>query len=582
MATLTKPRNLIEPQQDSINTEPTYQPTGLTQEQVMKNLSNFGYQAPTQTTPQVGGAVTRTGIISQDGTTPISAGTIGTVKPLNLAPTPIPNGGEALSSITTAVKESGMQTKLEEATANAEAEKNTGEKNIRDLYNEIAGVQDKAVSFEEQANLAKKEQRVTDYTNELEGLERSELNEIRALEQGVGTGMSTQGKAEAIAAVRRKYAFQKADVALLQSAANRDFQTAQNIINRKIELKLEPLKLKLENEKFFYEENREDFNKKEEREYKAKLAADERAIKKVEANGTQINDWIGEAIKNGQPELVEEFGKLDPESPTFMKDIASVQSKFINYDKIQDRRIKKAQAEKLEAEVKAMTESSGGNADDLTAYASRLAADGKLPNPSELKQSNLTVGQVAQAARLIPQPKGYIADNSTGVKPTTVSTAEQEDFSRLYNITQNIKQLKILENKRSEGLISGTLGKIFGAEDQERYLTLRKTIVDDMSRMQSGAALTQDEVNFYQDYLPGRYGEITPFQFGADSQQRIDDFATNMNSKLQERLNNRGISIYGYSTVEHNGKNYVVGSKIKLSNGKEGIVLPGGYINELN
>jgi hypothetical protein len=275
--------------------------TGLTKEQVLKNLSDFGYQAPTQST--VGGAFTRKGIISQDGTMPISAGTIGTVKPLNLAPTPIPNGGDALSSITTAVKESGVQSKLEQQTKEAEGEKDTGEKNIRDLYNQIAGVQDTAVSFEEKQALDKKEQRATDYTNQLEGLERSELNEIRALEQGVGTGMSTQGKAESIAAVRRKYAFQKADVALLESAANRDFETAQNIITRKIDLALQPLKTKLEIEKFFYEENSENFTTAEQRQYDSMLKREEREIKKVEDDMTNLENTKIKLLEIGKDKL---------------------------------------------------------------------------------------------------------------------------------------------------------------------------------------------------------------------------------------------------------------------------------------
>jgi uncharacterized protein YaaN involved in tellurite resistance len=206
-----------------------------------------------------------------------------------------------------------------------------------------------------------------------------------------------------------------------------------------------------------------------------------------------------------------------------------------------------------------------------------MASTGKLPSPTEVKASGLSVGQVAQMAREIPQAKGFIASSSTGVKDQKVPVTEQQDYQKLYNITENVKRLKKLDEERIGGLVSGTLGKIFGSEKQSEYLAVRKAIVDDISRMQSGAALTAEEVAFYEDYLPGRLSE--PLTFGQDSLAKINNFENLMNNRLQERLASNGLQIYGYSTIDVGNRSYKVGDTIELENGKKGTVLPGGYVS---
>jgi hypothetical protein len=209
-----------------------------------------------------------------------------------------------------------------------------------------------------------------------------------------------------------------------------------------------------------------------------------------------------------------------------------------------------------------------------------MASTGKLPSPTEVKASGLSVGQVAQMAREIPQPKGFIVSTSTGVKDQKTPATEQQDFQKLYNITQNVKRLAELDKKRIGGIAAGVLGKIGGSDIQSEYVAVRKSIVDDISRMQSGAALTEDEVAFYEDYLPGRFSE--PFGIGQDSNVVIQNFSNIMNNRLQERLASNGLSIYGYSTVDAGGKSYTIGDVIETEDGKRGVVLPGGKISTSN
>lgn len=96
--------------------------------------------------------------------------------------------------------------------------------------------------------------------------------------------------------------------------------------------------------------------------------------------------------------------------------------------------------------------------------------------------------------------------------------------------------------------------------------------------MQSGAALTEDEVAFYEDYLPGRFSES--FNLGQDSYKKIENFETIMNNRLKERLASNNLTIYGYSPITIGGEEYKVGDTI--TNGMQtGRINPDGTITIL-
>jgi hypothetical protein len=118
--------------------------------------------------------------------------------------------------------------------------------------------------------------------------------------------------------------------------------------------------------------------------------------------------------------------------------------------------------------------------------------------------------------------------------------------------------------------------KNLGSADQGSYLATRKAIVDDIQRMQSGAALTAEEQSFYADYLPGRLSES--FFLGQDSLKKIENFETIMNNKLDNKLRTYGLSIYGYSKVKIGDKEYTVGDLITNASGQVGRVNSDGSI----
>src|SRR3990167_9238652 len=193
--------------------------------------------------------------------------------PVTIPETPTSTGAAGLSAYASSVGEqekerAKIQAEQDAKAAEAQVGATEEKGKLQSLMDKVLGVQESRVGLEEEAKIGEKAQRVTTYTNQLEALERAEVNEMRALE---GSGLTDVQRGAKGLEIARQYAFQKADVALLQSAANRDLETAQNIINRRIELTLQPLQQQLEFTRFFYEQNREDLSKSEDRAFQFKI-----------------------------------------------------------------------------------------------------------------------------------------------------------------------------------------------------------------------------------------------------------------------------------------------------------------------
>ena len=308
---------------------------------------------------------------------------------------------------------------------------------------------------------------------------------------------------------------------------------------------------------------------------------------RAEAKKTNLqmaNQWAQTAFDNGQSTLAGKIMKLDQSSPTFQQDLSALQGQIVNTQlQMQQQSMRSQmyteslQQQKLLAELNPTGD--GEVSADLEAYGNEYAATGKLPPPSALKAAGLTAGQVADYAKQVPKANGVLVSKNTGAVDTRVGAAEQEDIKRLYNITKMVAELETLDKNRIGGLLAGTFGKITGSDAQGSYLTKRKAIVDEIARMQTGAALTVEEQGFYNEYLPGRFSE--PLGLGRNSDKVIEDFSKIMNEKLNNALANNQMSIYGYSktNVPSLGER-TVGEIIDIG-GTQYRVLPDGTLTDI-
>lgn len=290
------------------------------------------------------------------------------------------------------------------------------------------------------------------------------------------------------------------------------------------------------------------------------IAETMKSIQDVEFSMQGITgEWL--AARENDPQMA----GLSLEDYVFMK----------NPEKGLELKKKRLEVEKMEKDL--LNSGIEGDPYELQAYAQQYAVTGIKPTgiPKD------SFGLIAQAAKEIPRPKGAIVNALTGVVDSKTPSTEQQDYSRLYNIVNNVQRLKDLDTKRWGGLIGGTLGKVFGDDESNAYNVVLKAIVDDMSRMQSGAALTAEEISFYEDYLPTRLSDTSGKSnlFFEDSAKRIQFFEDFVNNRLSERLANNGLVIYGYSKVDIGDKQYTVGDIITNERGQTGRVLPDGSVS---
>lgn len=432
---------------------------------------------------------------------------------------------------------------------------------------------------------------INDYTAQITAID--DLNQAKKLSigQNVG-GLTVSGVQNEETRLDRESAIKKLNISASLAAVQGKFNTAKSLVDQAITIKYADQQAKIDRVKAFLDLNKEDLSKEEKKQTQIlaerQRILDEKKAKEMAAATAKIEE---NKTLDGLIKSLSENGSASPEQITYLvKNAKTIDdfyslgggsllskeaTKFIEMPDGSTVMVNTRTGDEIRRYGNTPTTETGENQNALT-YARQYATDGKLPSLTDLQKLGTSPAEITRMAKELPKQPGQIVSTQTGVKDTSIPAAAQDDFTKLYNITQNIAKLKELDEKRIGGLAAGALGKVFGSDDQAAYLTARKAIVDDLSRMQSGAALTLDEVAFYEDYLPGRFSEF--LGLGQDSMKKIENFETQMNNKLKDRLGTNGLTIYGYSTINLGGKDYKVGDEIEV-NGNRGRVLPGGEVS---
>lgn len=235
---------------------------------------------------------------------PITSSSLTQVTPYKLPQASPTTTASGIIGLTETGNKQVQSTLQAEQTARAEAAKttvDTSRKSLTDTMSSILGIQSSRVQEEANANIPQLNKDLTDITNQIEarqvGLSR-ELENIEKTFQG-----SPQGLNDALRVAQRNGARELADLSIIQNARNRNLSTAQSLVDRKIELQLEPLKTQLEFQKLFYDENKSDFSKEEEKAFQLQIKESDRAYEEAKRN-TQLLETtklnvLNEAISNG-------------------------------------------------------------------------------------------------------------------------------------------------------------------------------------------------------------------------------------------------------------------------------------------
>lgn len=412
----------------------------------------------------------------------------------------------SLSAISSSVvPQTKAITALEQETAKkAEEEKsffNRQKERVQNIMQSILGVQGSRSALESEAKIGEKTQKVTDLTNQIEALDRAEQNELRAIQQ-VGTLSDAQRNAQ-IRAIQRQYAFQKADLALLQSAANRDLLTAQSIVDRKIQLQLEPLKTQLEFQKMFYDENRDLFTKAEERAFQAKLSADERSYneqKSFQENKAKI--LLG-AVSQGAPsEVISAINKA-----TDLNEVITAAGVYGG--DILERQVKQAQLSKTRMEIAKLANEVESGKPLTGEFGSIVNTTASLVPSNKSKQVKQNLSQALanqDYTTAYAEIANSVEEGLTGTNKTRFASA-RTDIAVLSGLRDAIQQFA--DAGGNMGYLKGTadqIAKRFGQlATDPKFAALAIQLEREFQAYRNemtGAAFTPEESNEYRAVNP--------------------------------------------------------------------------------
>lgn len=196
------------------------------------------------------------------------------------ATTPTFGGLSGATEAVTSQAKTDQQIALDQAKGNADT-------SLKDLLQETLNQGSISSSVDRTVQDAAQKE-VNNYTSQLE---QEQLANRRAIEAVTSGGLITKEQAaNEAAAINRASLSKQADIAILQSAANRNYDTAASIADRAVAMKLEQSNARLSALKLFYEDNKATFNKQEERAYSEKIREQERELKKKEEFEKTISD----------------------------------------------------------------------------------------------------------------------------------------------------------------------------------------------------------------------------------------------------------------------------------------------------
>lgn len=463
---------------------------------------------------------------------------------------------------------------------NAKNQASQAKADYSSVVDQIMGVQNSRSTLESNANIPKLSQEATDITNQIETTQRAYQNELKALDSA---GLTDAGRASASRDISRKYASQLADLSIIQDVKNRNLTTAQTNIDRKIQLQLEPLKLKADYLKTIYEDNKDILTKSEDRAFQTKIKEEDRNYKKEEDRLKTLEDTklkymdIATSIGKGTGVLSEMQKATSPEEVVA---IAARNGVISIDDQLKAVQVQEKQLElnNLRNEASDMLGGNTKKADNLTAYSQQFADTGKLPSPAELKQAGLSVGQVTMFAKQMRKPDGALVSTNTGVKSSALSPAQEDGIIAMSEIVrQTLPSLQEKFPKLYTGLIGGLAGQVFTTQDRQDYLTFRQEFLNKLLKARSGATVTPQEYDRYSNLLPGEFNQS--LFFGSDGSKKLNSLAKSMKQTLDNSLQSNQLSIYGYSTVNVGGVPRKVGELLDM-NGTKLRVLPDGTLTD--
>lgn len=164
-------------------------------------------------------------------------------------------------------------------------------------------------------------------------------------------GATAEGLAQEQRAVQKESLAVQADLAVIQQAKQDNYYGAKEIADRKVTAQLEQQRQDLDILQFTYNENKDLFNKQEQRQFEAQQSERTRLLNKQETELKAVNDLAIEALRNGAPTNV----VRQMQTSTNQADAIAIGGGYVGLVDRQnsalDRQIKNAQLAKINQEI---------------------------------------------------------------------------------------------------------------------------------------------------------------------------------------------------------------------------------------
>lgn len=289
---------------------------------------------------------------------PVTSASMAPAAPLNLPPVAVPTAPTNTQAAIAGSTANAVRTSEMQAQQAAQQAQPTQSDNLARTMQDVFGIQNEMAEATSSVDRAAQDQARMDadrYTSEIEAKALATRRQVEELRKNNPLGAFGGALEDNIRDIERASLSEQADLAILQNSALRNFDTAKSIADRQLELKLEPLKTKLENLKFFYQENKEIFNIADNRAYQEKIKSEEREYKKTEAIETQLNELkknVAQYAGNNAQSILTQLSRIDTKNPKAIEQALSIAKDYISTpaEKL-DLQIKQQQLNKIRQDI---------------------------------------------------------------------------------------------------------------------------------------------------------------------------------------------------------------------------------------
>lgn len=192
-----------------------------------------------------------------------------------------------------------QQQALDQQVAQAQKGVNEGSSAVQSVYQKLLGFGNRKEEIYKEQNVDPLQQIQKNALQSLQAEQEGLQSQIESINQNKGTfGGSNQRD---ISEAQRQSAIKQGRLSMTLAFATQNYQAASDIAERQIANELEPLKTQLDATKFFYQENKDTLDKKEQRQYETLTKSLDREYQQAYDDKKATQEILIDAAQQGAP-----------------------------------------------------------------------------------------------------------------------------------------------------------------------------------------------------------------------------------------------------------------------------------------